>query len=91
MIRERRRHVELTVTPVVRPVRFVAKPPEASKMSTREDDLHELAQDISTAIEKARQLNLPTSAYILSMVLVELSEALKAAADEKQEEDDAAP
>ena len=60
-------------------------------MSTREDDLRELAQDISTAIERARQLNLPTSAYILSMVLVELSEALKAAADEKQEEDDATP
>ena len=59
-------------------------------MSTREDDLNELAQDISTAIEKARQLNLPTSAYILSMVLVEVSEALKAAADEEQAEDDAA-
>ena len=57
-------------------------------MTTREDDLNELAQDISTAIEKARQLNLPTSAYILSMVLVEVSEALKAAADEDEEEDD---
>ena len=59
-------------------------------MATREDDLNELAQDISTAIEKARQLNLPTSAYILSMVLVELSEALKAAVDEEREEDDTA-
>lgn len=59
-------------------------------MATREDDLNELAQDISTAIEKARQLNLPTSAYILSMVLVELSEALKAAVDEEGEEDDTA-
>lgn len=58
-------------------------------MATREDDLNELAQDISTAIAKARQLNLPTSAYILSMVMVEVSEALKAAADE-EEEDDAA-
>jgi hypothetical protein len=57
---------------------------------TREDDLNELAQDISTAIEKARQLNLPTSAYILSMVLVEISEALKADEDEEQEADDAA-
>ncbi len=57
-------------------------------MATREDDLSELALDISTAITRARQLNLPTSAYILSMVLVEVSEALKAAADE--EEDDAA-
>jgi hypothetical protein len=59
-------------------------------MATRDDDLNELAQDISTAIEKARQLNLPTSAYILSMALIERSEALKAAADEKQEEHDAA-
>jgi hypothetical protein len=48
-------------------------------MATREEDLDELALDISTAIEKARRLNLPTSAYILSMVLVEVSEALKAA------------
>jgi hypothetical protein len=59
-------------------------------MSTREDGLNELARDISTAIDKAHQLNLPTSAYILSMVMVEISEALKAAADEKQEEDDPA-
>lgn len=59
-------------------------------MSTREDDLNELAQDISEAIEKARRLNLPTSAYILSMVMLEVSEALKAAADEEQDEDDAA-
>ena len=60
-------------------------------MATRGDDLNELAQDISTAITKARRLNLPTSAYILSMVLVEVSEALKAAADEEEhEEDDAA-
>jgi hypothetical protein len=59
-------------------------------MATREDDLNELAQDIATAIAKARQLNLPTSAYILSMVLVEVSEALKAAAEEQEEEDDAA-
>ncbi len=59
-------------------------------MPTREDDLNELAQDISTAIEKARRLNLATSAYILSMVMVEVSEALKAAADEQEEEGDAA-
>jgi len=55
-------------------------------MVTREDDLNELATNVSAAIEKARQLNLPTSAYILSMVLVEVSEALKAAEDD----DDAA-
>jgi hypothetical protein len=33
----------------------------------------------STAIEKARPLKLPVSAYILSMVLVEVWEATKAA------------
>jgi hypothetical protein len=55
-------------------------------MATREDDLNELAQDISAAMEKARQLNLPTSAHILSMVVVEVSEALKAAADESEED-----
>jgi hypothetical protein len=54
-------------------------------MVTREDDLNELAVNVSSAIAKARQLNLPTSAYILSMVLVEVSEALKAAADERKD------
>ena len=48
---------------------------------TREDDLNELAIALSTAIEKARQLKLPTSAYILSMALVEVTEAAKATAD----------
>jgi hypothetical protein len=57
-------------------------------MVTRTDDLNELATGIAKAIVKARQLNLPTSAYILSMVLVEVSEAIKAAAEE--EENDAA-
>jgi len=47
-------------------------------MASPENDLNELAITISTAIEKARQLKLPTSAYILSMVLVEVSEATKA-------------
>ena len=55
---------------------------------TREHELEELALDIKTAIAKARQLNLPTSAYILSMVLMEVSEAVNAAADHW--EDDAA-
>jgi hypothetical protein len=50
-------------------------------MTTLEDDLNELAVTISMAIEKARQLKLPTSAYILSMVLVEVWEAAKAAED----------
>jgi hypothetical protein len=39
---------------------------------------NELAITISTAIEKARQLDLHASAYILSMVLVEVREAAKA-------------
>ena len=46
---------------------------------TREDDLNELAADLQLAIAKARALNLPTSAYILSMALVEVSQALEAA------------
>ncbi|MGO8911162.1 MAG: hypothetical protein ACLQDM_17835 [Bradyrhizobium sp.] len=50
-------------------------------MASPEKDLNELAITISTAIEKARQLNLHTSAYILSMVLVEVREARKAAED----------
>ena len=47
-------------------------------MASPKNDLNELAITISTAIEKARQLKLPTSAYILSMVLVEVSEATEA-------------
>jgi hypothetical protein len=57
-------------------------------MVTREDDLNELAVNVSSAIAKARQLNLPTSAYILSMVLVEVSEALKASADDREEDEE---
>jgi hypothetical protein len=48
---------------------------------TREDDLNELAITLAAAIEKTRQLKLPTSAYILSMALVEVTEAAKATAD----------
>ena len=44
---------------------------------TREDDLNELAADLQLAIAKARALKLPTSAYILSMALVEVSQALE--------------
>ncbi|MGA9088716.1 MAG: hypothetical protein WB420_06400 [Bradyrhizobium sp.] len=47
-------------------------------MASPENDLNELAITISTAIEKARRLKLPTSAYILSMALVEVSEATEA-------------
>ena len=57
-------------------------------MATREEDLNELALNLSTAIAKARQLKLPTSAYILSMALLEVSQAMKAAAAGR--EDDAA-
>ena len=52
------------------------------QMESPENDFNELASIISVAIEKARQLNLHTSAYILSMVLVEVSEATKAASDD---------
>src|SRR5450631_4157802 len=48
-------------------------------MATREDDLNELTKTISMAMEKAHRLKLPTSAYILSMVLLEVSEAAKTA------------
>jgi hypothetical protein len=48
-------------------------------MASPENDFNELAAIISTAIDKARQLNLHTSAYILSMVLAEVSEATRAA------------
>jgi hypothetical protein len=51
-------------------------------MASPKNDYNELASIISTAIEKARQLNLHTSAYILSMVLVEVSEAEKEHDDE---------
>ncbi|CCE06977.1 conserved hypothetical protein [Bradyrhizobium sp. STM 3843] len=47
-------------------------------MATREDELKDLARTLRAATEKARELNLPTSAYILSMALVEVSQALAA-------------
>jgi hypothetical protein len=52
-------------------------------MATREDELKELSSSLSTAIVKARQLNLPTSAYILSMALVEVSRALTDLGEDK--------
>jgi hypothetical protein len=55
-------------------------------MPTRGDDLKELALDISRAIAKAGQLKLPTSAYILSMVLMEVSEAIEAADDDGEDD-----
>jgi len=53
---------------------------------TRADELKELAINIETAIQQARRLNLPTSAYILSMVSLEVSQALKAAAGDTEED-----
>jgi hypothetical protein len=50
-------------------------------MAASKNDLDELAAIISIAIEKAHQLNMQTSAYILSMALAEVSKAAKAAAD----------
>ena len=49
-------------------------------MANPKNDLDELADMISAAVEKARQLNMHTSAYILSMALAEVSMAAKAAA-----------
>jgi hypothetical protein len=50
-----------------------------SKMASPENDLSELAGILSTAIEKAHQPNPHTSAYILSMAPVEVTEATEAA------------
>ena len=50
-------------------------------MVTREDELNEPATNIAKAIAKARQLRLSLTAYILSMALLEVLEATKAASD----------
>jgi hypothetical protein len=50
-------------------------------MAGPKNDLNELADMISAAVEKARQLNMHTSAYILSMALAEVSKAAKAASN----------
>lgn len=50
-------------------------------MAISSNDLDELVAMISTAIERARRLNMHTSAYILSMALAEVSKAAKADAD----------
>jgi hypothetical protein len=55
-----------------------------TKMAASKNDLDELVAIISIAIEKARQLNMQTSAYILSMALAEVSKAAKAAADKPE-------
>jgi hypothetical protein len=53
---------------------------------TREDDLNELATLLSTAIAKARRLGLPTSAYILSMALLEVSQESKPVTGDEQDD-----
>jgi hypothetical protein len=54
-------------------------------MVTREDELKELASSLQSAIAKARSLNLPTSAYILSMALVEVSQLLAAETEDRND------
>ena len=53
---------------------------------SREDELKELASDLSRAVEAARRAGLPTTAYLLSMALVEVKEA---AADDEGNDDGA--
>jgi len=50
-------------------------------MTSSKNDFDELADMISAAVEKARQLNMHNSAYILSMALAEVSKAAKEAAN----------
>jgi hypothetical protein len=68
----------------------ISKIAESEKQAvTRATDLNELAAILSAAIEKARQLHLPTSAYILAMALV--SQALKVASDNDNDNDNDVP
>ncbi|WP_177248390.1 hypothetical protein [Bradyrhizobium sp. Ghvi] len=53
---------------------------------SREDELKQLASDLSRAVEAARRVGLPTAVYLLSMALVEVREA----ADDGGNEDGAA-
>ena len=45
---------------------------------SRENELKELASDLSRAVEAARRIGLPTTVYLLSMALVEVREAAAA-------------
>jgi hypothetical protein len=54
---------------------------------SREDELKELASDLSRAVETARRVGLFTTVYLLSMALVEVREA---AADDEGNDDGAA-
>ena len=54
---------------------------------SRENELKELASDLSRAVETARRIGLSTTVYLLSMALVEVREA---AADDAGNDDGAA-
>lgn len=54
---------------------------------SREDELKQLASDLSRAVEAARRVGLPTTVYLLSMALVEVREAT---ADDEGHDDGAA-
>ncbi|MDN5001800.1 hypothetical protein ACFQZO_12980 [Bradyrhizobium sp. GCM10027634] len=54
---------------------------------SREDELKQLASDLSLAVEAARRIGLPTTVYLLSMALAEVREA---AADGDGSDDGAA-
>ena len=54
---------------------------------SRGQQLEELASDLSLVVERARQLGLPTTVYLLSMALVEVREAAEA---ENGDDDDGA-
>jgi hypothetical protein len=51
---------------------------------SREDELKDLASDLSRAVEAARRVGLPTAVYLLSMALLEVREA---AADDEGNDD----
>jgi hypothetical protein len=48
---------------------------------SRGHELEELVGDLSRAVEKARRLGLLTTAYLLSMALIEVRESAEAIAD----------
>ena len=54
---------------------------------SRGQQLEELASELSLVVERARQLGLPTTVYLLSMALVEVREAAEA---ENGDDDDGA-
>jgi hypothetical protein len=54
---------------------------EGGRILFRAQELEELADDLSRALEMARRLGLPTTLYLLAMALVEVREAVEAASD----------